>query len=124
MVSKIDDNVKPYRNVTKRSASENLKSVWDQYKSKTNGHGFNNESSDNLSRIITPPSMKQHRPILSYDYYEPNISKEKSLVENRVLSIAKSKNEDNRTNPKLNPKSFDAKPNAMLERKILCSRIE
>ena len=40
--SKIDTNVKPYLNATKRGSSENLKNVWDQYKSKTNGHGLNN----------------------------------------------------------------------------------
>ena len=114
--SKIDDNVKLYRNITKRDSSKNLKSVWDQYKSKTTGHGFNNMSFNNLSRIITPPSIKQNKSIPSYDYYEPNISKGKSLLENWVLSITKSTNVDNRTDSKLYSKLFDAKLNITLNR--------
>ena len=43
------------------SSSENLKSVWDQYKSKTNGHGFNNVPSNNLSRTITVHLMNQNK---------------------------------------------------------------
>ena len=84
------------------SSSENFNSVFDQYKSITNSHGFNNVSSNNLSRVVTAPSMNQKKSIPSYNYYGPNISKEKSLLENRVLSSAKSTNADNRTNSKLN----------------------
>ena len=75
-------------------------------------------SSNNLSRTIIAPSMDQHKLIPSNDYSGPNISKENSLLENEVLSFAKSKNADNRRNAK----SFDAKPT--LERKEFCSRTE
>ena len=139
--------MKPYLNVTKRGSFENLRSVWDQYKPKSSGHGFkhvlsnsssenrffwdrckaningygfNNVSSYNLSRTIIVPSMDQNKSITSYDYYEPNISKEKSFLENKGFSIAKSTNADNRTNSM----SFDAKPNTTFGRKEICSRTE
>ena len=141
--SKIDDNVKPC------GSSENLKSVWHQYKPKLCGHGFNNVCSktssknksflepckakknwygfnnvsfNNLSRTIIAHSMNHNNSNTSYDYdyYGPNTSKEKSLPENKVLPISKPTNVDNRTNSK----SFNAKPNTTLERDESCLRIE
>ena len=89
----------------------------DQYKSKTNCYGFNNVSSNNLSRTIIAPSMDQNKSITSYDYYGHNIPKENSVLKNKVLSITKSTNANNR----INSKSFDAKPNTTLEWKEFCS---
>ena len=91
---------------------------WDRCKANINGYEFNNVSSYNLSRTIIVTSMDQNKSITSYDYYEPNISKEKSFLENKGLSITKSTNADNR----INSKSFDAKPNPTLEWKEFCSR--
>ena len=96
----------------------------DQYKSNTIGHEFNHVTSNNLLRIITVPPIKQNKWILSYDYYGSNISKENSFLENRVLYIAKSINVDNRTNSKLNAKSFDVKLSIILDRKELCVTTE
>ena len=54
--------------------------------------------------------MNQNKSTPSYDYCGPDISIEKSLLKNKVLPFAKSRNADNRTKSK----SFDAKPNSTL----------
>ena len=60
-----------------------------------NNKKHNNFSNNNLSRIITPPSMKQARSYPSYTYYEPYDAKEKSSHEKKILSTATSNNVDN-----------------------------
>ena len=44
--------MKPYLNITKPGSSENIRSVCDQYKPKTSGHGFNHVFPNSLSENV------------------------------------------------------------------------